>query len=162
QRARLAFLQKDERALDEQFKWAEGKPDAYRFLWYKSLVEAYYGRFRSARLLGQQAADQATKADDGAFFKTFSALQEAEVGNLSMCQRLAKEALTGIPNPDPNLNLRLALTLARAGQLEQAQKLADALDQEFPLDTVIQKFSLPTIRAAIKLDENDPASAVEI
>jgi len=56
----------------------------------------------------------------------------------------------------------MALALSRAGNVEEAQKLADALDQEYPLDTAIQYYYLPTIRAAIKLNEKDPASAVEI
>jgi len=44
----------------------------------------------------------------------------------------------------------------------QAQKLVDTLSQSFPLDTVVQNHCLPTIRAAMKLHENEPAAAVEI
>jgi outer membrane protein assembly factor BamD (BamD/ComL family) len=58
--------------------------------------------------------------------------------------------------------LLLALVFARAGDIEQAQKLADALSQDFPLDTVVQNYCLPTIRAAMKVHENDPAGAVEV
>jgi len=42
------------------------------------------------------------------------------------------------------------------------RKLSDALSQDFPLDTTVQNYSVPTIRAAMKLRENDPAAAVEI
>ena len=56
----------------------------------------------------------------------------------------------------------LALVLARAGDLEQAQQLADSLDAAFPLDTSIHYYCLPTIRAAMRLQANDPAGAVEI
>ncbi len=56
----------------------------------------------------------------------------------------------------------MALAFAQAGEIEQAKKLADAIDHESPLNTTIQNYSLPTIRAAIKLHVNDPASAVEI
>jgi tetratricopeptide (TPR) repeat protein len=56
--------------------------------------------------------------------------------------------------------LYLALAFARAGKNEQARKMADALDQEAPLDTLVQNYSLPTIRAAMKLNANDPAGAI--
>jgi len=52
--------------------------------------------------------------------------------------------------------------LARAGEIGQAQKLADALGHNFPLDTAVQNYYLPTIRAAMKLHEKDLAGAVEV
>jgi len=54
------------------------------------------------------------------------------------------------------------LILAETGDLGGAQKLVDALDRDSPLDTVVQNFYLPTIRAAMKLHANDPARAVDI
>jgi hypothetical protein len=89
-----------------------------------------------------------------------SALREAEVGNSAQAQQLAAKALAGAPNRIGQLGL--ALAFARAGNIEQAQKLADALSQNDPLNTMVQNYSLPTIRAAMKLHENDPAAAVEI
>ena len=55
-----------------------------------------------------------------------------------------------------------ALTLARAGDPAQAEKLVNKLNQEFPLDTMMQNFLLPTIRASIELDKNHPQRAIEI
>ena len=89
-----------------------------------------------------------------------SALREAEVGNPAQAQRLAAKALASAPNRIGQLDL--ALAFARAGNVEQARKLADALSQNDPLNTLVQNYSLPTIRAAMKLHENDPAAAVEI
>jgi hypothetical protein len=60
------------------------------------------------------------------------------------------------------IQIASTLALARAGDTEQAQKLAQALDVDYPLDTTMQSFYLPTIRAAMKLHANDPASAIEI
>jgi len=40
--------------------------------------------------------------------------------------------------------------------------LADALSQAAPLDTLIQGYHLPTIRAALKLHANDPAGAIDL
>jgi tetratricopeptide (TPR) repeat protein len=55
-----------------------------------------------------------------------------------------------------------ALTLARVGDVELARKLADKLSQEFPLDTALQDYWLPSIDAAIKLGEHAPQDAVAL
>jgi len=52
--------------------------------------------------------------------------------------------------------------LARGGDVTTAQKLMDALNQEFPLDTLMQNYWLPTVRAAIALQRHDSAKAIEI
>jgi len=93
-------------------------------------------------------------------YDSVHALREAEAGNSARAQRAAAKALQKVQDRDTQL--ALALVFARAGDVEQAQKLADALSQGFPLDTVVQNHCLPTIRAAMKLHENDPAAAVEI
>jgi tetratricopeptide (TPR) repeat protein len=48
-----------------------------------------------------------------------------------------------------------------AGSSAQAQKLADSINQKFPLDTLVQHYSLPAIRAAMQLRANNPAAAIE-
>jgi hypothetical protein len=72
---------------------------------------------------------------------------EAEVGNVLEARRLAAQALNRSPSRDRQL--MLALVLARAGEVEQAQQLADSLDAAFPMHTSIQYYCLPTIRAAM-------------
>ena len=55
-----------------------------------------------------------------------------------------------------------ALALARAGDTAGAEKLAAELDKTYPLDTLVQRYWLPTIRAAIALERKDPNRAVEL
>jgi tetratricopeptide (TPR) repeat protein len=162
ERVLLAFLQNDEPAMQEQWSWAAGKPFADRFLFGRSKVEAYHGHIRESRRLKEQAVKLDNKSDafEPAFRYGVQALEEAEVGNLAQAQRATVKALTSAQNRDTQL--LLALAFARAGEIGQAQKLADALSQQAPLDTVIQNYSLPAIRAAMKLYVNDPATAVEI
>ena len=159
-RVLLAFLQHDKAAMEEQWSWAVGKPDAARFLFQRAIVECYYGHFRNSRLLSQQVIDMATKAGTIPWYGIYWSVQEAEVGNSEQARSLAAQALKSLQKRHDQIYL--ALALARAGDVEEAQKLADALDQEYPLDTAIQYYYLPTIRAAIKLNENDAAGAVEI
>jgi eukaryotic-like serine/threonine-protein kinase len=64
----------------------------------------------------------------------------------------------------PNRDVRAvaALALARAGDTAGAEKLAAELDKTFPLDTLVQRNWLPTIRAAVALERKDPNRAIEL
>jgi predicted Zn-dependent protease len=72
----------------------------------------------------------------------------------------ADAALKLAPNRD--VRAMAALALARAGDTARAEKLAVELDKTFPLDTLVQKYWLPTIRAALALERKDPNRAVEL
>jgi DNA-binding winged helix-turn-helix (wHTH) protein/Flp pilus assembly protein TadD len=164
ERVLIAFLQKDEPTMQAQWNWAAGKPMEDRSLFGRSSVEAYHGHFAEARHLREQAISLAAKTNDPngnvAFDYAEEALDEAAIGDSAEAQRLAQRAFTNSPNR--NAKLVMALAFARAGDIGRAQRLADALNQGAPLDTVIQNYCLPAIRAAMKLHENDPAEAVEI
>jgi len=64
----------------------------------------------------------------------------------------------------PNRDVRAisALALARAGDTAGAEKLAAELDKTFPLDTLVQRYWLPTIRAAVALQRQDPNRGIEL
>lgn len=88
-----------------------------------------------------------------------TALWEAESGDSARgAVQIATTVLRVVRNRDGRLYL--ALALARAGNVEQARTMADALDHDFSLDTLVQNYSLPTIRAAMKLNAKDPAGAI--
>ena len=163
-RYHTAFLQGDEAAMGEEMSWAMGKAGAEDLLLSsQSDTEAYRGRFEKTRQLSRHAVESARRADaleTGAGWKANEALREAEIGNKARAVQVATEAMTLMPGQD--VRVITALTLARSGKTAQAQKLVDKLDHEFPLDTMMQGYSLPTIRAAMELENNDPAKAIEI
>ena len=51
---------------------------------------------------------------------------------------------------------------SRAGNSAGAEKLAAELDKTYPLATLVQRYWLPTIRAAVVLERKDPHRAVEL
>jgi predicted Zn-dependent protease len=55
-----------------------------------------------------------------------------------------------------------AVALAQARDTASAEKLAAKLDKDFPLDTLVQRYWLPVIRAAIALQRKDPNRAIEL
>ncbi len=159
-----AFLQGDETVMGEEMSWAMGKAGAEDLLLSsQSDTEAYRGRFEKARQLSRRAMESARRADaleTGAGWKANEALREAEIGDKARALQTATQAMALMPGKD--VRVITALTLARSGKAVQAQKLVDKLNHEFPLDTMMQGYSLPTIRAAIQLENNDPAKAIEI
>jgi serine/threonine protein kinase len=161
-RALLGFLQNDQPAIDEQWKWGAAHPEAADwFLYEKSLTEAYHGHLRSARSLSRQAITLATNSrSPSSIYGGEETLREAEIGNFVNVRRLGAETLNSVQ--DRSSQLLVALALARSGNLDQAQRLTDSLNQEFPVDTLMQNYFLPTIRAAMKLRQNDPAGAIDI
>ncbi|HMD32618.1 MAG TPA: protein kinase, partial [Candidatus Acidoferrales bacterium] len=160
----LAFVGGDQQSMTEQVGWAAGKPGAEDLLWSaQSDAEAYFGRLGKARDLSQRAVDSAIHAEareTAATWRANQALREAEFGNVAEARKAAGQAQTLSGGRD--VDIMVALTFARAGDTAQAQKLADKLDRDWPLDTVIQDYWLPTIRAAIEINKGDGKKAVEL
>jgi len=61
-----------------------------------------------------------------------------------------------------DVEAQVALALARSGQIAEAETLAAILDGESPRNTMMQNYWIPTIRAAVELQKNNPAKAVEL
>jgi predicted Zn-dependent protease len=89
-----------------------------------------------------------------------AALREVESGDREQARAEAKAALKLAPNRD--VRAMAALALARAGDTAAAEKLAVELDKTSPLDTLVQRYWLPTIRAGVALERKDPSRAIEL
>jgi tetratricopeptide (TPR) repeat protein len=107
-----------------------------------------------------EASQHENSAESAADWIANEGLREAEIGNLDHARRKAQEALATSSGKD--VQAAVAMIYARTGDLAQAQKLADLLSREFPLDTMVQGYSLPVIRAAIELNQKNPGKAVEV
>jgi len=160
----LDFLSGDAAGMQQQFAWAMGKPGAEDILMSaQSDTEAYHGRLQKARQLSLQAEQSAKRNDSketAAFWQGNEALREAEFGNAAEARKQADEALALAPGRD--VWVETALALARSGDVSGAGKLVDQLNQEFPLDSLMQNYWLPTIQAAIALEHGNSAKAIEL
>jgi DNA-binding winged helix-turn-helix (wHTH) protein len=130
------------------------------FLHEHSLIEIQQGRFRSAERLRQQAVEGTSAANTDDWWVVLSALENAEVGREAEARHDEGEAARR--KLDRNNRIALALALARSGRIEEAGKLADQTSAERPEDTQVQYYFVPTIRAAIKLRQRDPAAAIDL
>jgi tetratricopeptide (TPR) repeat protein len=125
-------------------------------------VLIYYGHFNEARRLFQRAKDLPTNhpyAGDFRLNQLDIALESAEVGDWVDAKLLVKDA--GPFDQVRNVQLNLALESAESGDVERAEKIVATMNQQFPQNTLVQFYCLPTIRAAIELQRHNPTAAIE-
>jgi predicted Zn-dependent protease len=89
-----------------------------------------------------------------------AAWTEAEFGNAERARLgvAAAPSLTSMRDPQ----IYAAYALARSGDTARAQTIADKLAKQFPLDTRLNGYHLPTIRAAIEISRKNPPEAIEL
>src|SRR5208283_1578043 len=156
-RYRLAFVQDDKLTMEELVK------NGSTPLCVHSHAEAFHGRFNKARELADRGIELSSRPgslETAAECRTDKALLEVEIGNTGKAEAQAREALALSAARDTRT--AAALALARAGDLVQAEKLSQELGQQYPQATIMQNYSLPTIRAAIELQRNNPSKAIDI
>jgi Tfp pilus assembly protein PilF len=159
----LAFLKADTAQMAQSVSAAMGKPGTEDLLLaMQADTEGWRGKLKNANELTLRAMDSAQHNDakeTAAGYQAEAALRDVESGSREQARAEANGALKLGPNRD--VRAIAALALARAGETAAAEKLAAELDKTFPLDTLVQTYWLPTIRAAIALDRNDPNRAIE-
>ena len=158
----LAFLEGDEAEMQRQNEFVLERPGIEDLqLFVQSNTQAYSGRLRKSRELSGEAVQAAKAHDHGELVTLFllsEALREAEVGNVVQARRQATSTMAHTPDSQ----IFAALSLARVCETTSAQAMADQLRRVWPLNTVLNSYWLPTIRASIELCRNHPDKAVEL
>jgi len=160
QRFRLAFLEGDRSTVDRIFDGEAHGPDRVAFLRERARFELQQGQFDSADRLQAQASKLSSDSEDISTALVYSALQNAEAARAIQARKTQDEALQS--KLERNGRMVLALSLARSGRTGEANRLADEVSQEAPLDTIVQKYLVPTVRAAVKLQQHDPGAAIDL
>ena len=149
--------------MEKELAWGRDKPgDDDMLLSAESDTEAYHGRLARARELTEQAVKSALAADSresAGLWEVNLALQDAEFGNTSEARRLADAALHLSAGRDVRMFATLAF--ARAGAPERSTAIYKALKKSAGSNTVLTRYWLPSIAAAIELARGNPAGAVE-
>jgi eukaryotic-like serine/threonine-protein kinase len=158
----IAFLQNDEAGMRQQVESATGKAGAEAsVLTLQADTDAYYGRLKQARAVTQRsvAADKRDGVDESAALTLANgAYRESLFGNAAEAREMAREAMNFSPGRD--VMTASALALAEAGDISQAQKMVDQLNAQAPLDTIVQNYWLPSIRATLALHRGDSKQAL--
>jgi tetratricopeptide (TPR) repeat protein len=160
----LAFRKGDTTQMAQLVSTAMGKSGTEDLLLATQAdTEGWHGKLKNARELTRMAMDSAQHNDakeSAATYQAAAALREVESGNREQARADANAALKLASNR--NVMAIAALVLSQAGDTAAAEKLAAELDKTFPLDTLVQRYWLPTIRAGVALKRNAPERAVEL
>ena len=156
----VAFATGDRDNVEKILKEEERGSYREEFLDEHSLIDIQQGRFHSAERLRLEALGRTSKASNADWWAVLSALENAEVGMDVQARRYESKAAGG--PLDRNSKIVLALALARSGRTAEAGRLADQISAEKPEDTLVQHYLTPTVRAAIKLRQHDPAAAIDL
>jgi serine/threonine protein kinase/tetratricopeptide (TPR) repeat protein len=159
----VAFLDSDSSEMQQQIADASGKPGEDVLFSFASDTEAFHGRLASARDLSRRASASALHNDSpetAAAWQMDNALRDAEFHHVALSRQEIASAIATASTQD--VSILAALGLARIGDTEQAKRLADDLAGKFPLNTVINRYWLPTIYASIEIQRGNPAHALEL
>ena len=160
----VAFLQGDAAEMQRQMVWAIGKRGIEDILLsYQSDSEAFSGHLGKAREFSRRAVESARGADEkesAAEWQMNAALREAEFGNATRAREETASAMALVLTRD--VQILAGLAKARSRGSGGAQGMADELEKQNPLNTVINGYWLPTMRAAVEINRNDPSKAIEL
>jgi DNA-binding winged helix-turn-helix (wHTH) protein/tetratricopeptide (TPR) repeat protein len=163
-RYQLAFLKGDAPKMAQLASAAMGEQGTEDLLLAAQAdTEGWYGKLKNAHELTRRAMNSAQHNDakeSAASYQAAAALREVESGNQEQARADANAALKLAPNRD--VRVVAAQALARAGDTTATERLVAELDKTFPLDTLVQRYWLPTIRAAVALERKDPNRAIEL
>ena len=160
----VAFLQGDAVEMQRQMVWAIGKGGIEDVLLsFQSDSEAFSGHLGKAREFSRRAVESARRADEkesAAEWQMNAALREAEFGNATQAREETASAMALVLTRD--VQILAGLAKARSRGSGGAQGMADELEKQNPLNTVINGYWLPTMRAAVEINRNDPSKAIEL
>src|SRR6266481_3559314 len=163
-RYQLAFLRGDEGEMERLVAGAAGNTGAESSLWFCQVAAAaYQGRRNKARELARQRRESiersvALEQIAGTWLAT--ALTEGYFGNTQQARADAQAALR--LTSKGQVPVWAAQALALAGDVTGAEKLVDESNKHLPLDTGVQKYWLPMIRANVALVLHNPEKAIEL
>lgn len=129
----------------------------------QSLAVARDGRLKEADRLSRSAIEMATRAglrERTAVFQAAPAVWNALYENKPAARAAAETALKTFEGRDVSYAAGFALALS--GETVRAEALADKLNKEYPEDTQVQATYVPTLRALVALDKNDPRKAIDL
>ncbi len=162
-RYELAFFRDDHKEMDRQVEAAVGQPGIGDWLLaMQADSEAYRGHLAGAREFTRRAIESVRHNGDeetALAYAAIGALREAEFGHeREFVSRQISVLQT--QRRGQQVQILAALALARAGEDQKALALARDLNRRFPLDTLVNEYWLPSIRAAVELHRNRPLRAL--
>ena len=160
----IAFLEDNKAEMLRQVVLAKDKPGSEDWLFsLQSDTAAYSGELTNARQFSLRAVDSALRNDlkeVAAIWKLNAAIREVEIGNVREARLAVEEGLKLASTRDSQI--LAGLVLARARDDSRAEAIAGSLERQFPQNMELQHYWLPSIRAAIRLNRQNPSEALKV
>ena len=162
----VAFIQRDTASMAHELAILSSSSSQQAVSGYYSLAagtEAYFGRFAKARELSQKGDEHLSSLGEKEQLATARlgrARAEAQLGEAAAAKKDVTAGLAASSSYAAKADA--AYVLARAGDLARAESLCAELVKERPSDTMVNRVEVPNARAAIELNRNNPAKALEI
>ncbi len=160
----ISFLQNDPAGMAKDISAASGVPAIdSEMLLAEASTAAYSGRMTDSEKWAQSAvaaAIQANLPETAAAEEGSQAVDEGLVGNFGGAKDWAARALK-VP-AGRGVQADAALALAVAGSQDEAKKMADDLNSNFPEDTLIQNAYIPMIRAVLEIHQGNTQEAIDL
>lgn len=157
----IAFLKGDNAAMQRVAATARQRDGAEGWITDdEAFAAGFSGHLQQARSLTGRAVEESlhvSQQERAALWLAGAAEREALFLNRAEARRQAKAALA--QSTGREVEYGAAFALALAGDAAWAQSLAADLDKRHPEDTLVQFDYLPTLRALVALERNDPSQA---
>jgi eukaryotic-like serine/threonine-protein kinase len=156
----IAFLTGDEEAMRQHLDWAASSSTWALNLLARSL--ALQGRWREAQARTAKTAalfDARGMHGLAARALSYQAMDATLFGDCAAARRRVARVLSSQMDDE---QAEAILVLALCGERERALRLGETLRQRHPLNTTINRIWLPSIRAAVALEQGNPAEAIAL
>ena len=161
---RLALLKRDKAGMERTVAESRGSHDSELLLsQIQALAAARDGQLSDAERYSRSAIEMALRAgleERMAVFQAAPAVWNALYENKETARRTAEIALRTFEGREVAYAAGFALGLA--GETAKVDALANKLDKEYPEDTQVQATYVPTLRALVSLNKNDPRKAIDL
>ena len=141
--------------------WAKGKPGEYTFLDLQARALQSEGKLRLSSELTQQALEMERN-------QNLHEIELSDLGQLAMvqadfgvCEQARKNAATIPTGKLRDAAAFAGFVFATCGEAAKAEIVVSELGKNYPLDTLVQKLTIPQIRARVELQRGDGAKAIE-
>jgi eukaryotic-like serine/threonine-protein kinase len=156
-----AFVRSDDAAMQQELAQSTGKVQEAIIVLLHAQGECAQGKIEKAR----ESFARAAAAAQAHGIKEWVALSlageaycNAETGFIPEARQAMNAALATADTPDTEADA--ARVFARTGDTARAEKFVADLAKEHPFDTLLNQVKLPTARAILDLQRNQPAQAL--
>ena len=156
-----AFVRGDQAAMQQEVAQVSGKVAEPVIVFMEAQAECAQGKIKAARASHVRAANSAQARgykEWAALILTGEANCDAQAGFFPEAREKMNAAL--VLSDAPESQADAALIFARIGDAARSEKLIEDLAKQSPYDTLLNQVKLPTARALLSLQRNQPAQAI--